>query len=458
MRRARLRSLQAQLALRLAGVFLLATALGVGALLYEGMGAADALGNEELARSAAEIAQHVAPDPGGTPRLDLPPKLAQAYQSPGRTNLFAVRGGDGRVIAASEPDLAAVAAARPSASDAGAEPRPFRLEEFGPAGQDYYGLVVREDSAAGPLTVLVARASDADALAHALLREFVLDVAWVIPLFAAATLAVGVWSIRRGLAPVRLASERAAAVTPDCGGVRLPVDALPSELAPLAAAVNGALDRLEQGFAVQRQFTANAAHELRTPLAILTAGLEALDDGPEVAKLRGDAARMNRLVEQLLRVARLDAALMDTSKALDLRATAAACVEYLAPWVIGQGRALGFDAPEAPVRVRGDADAVADVLRNLVENAVCHAPPGTEVTVAVHPDGSVGVSDRGPGVPPEDRARVFERFWRGRGERQAGAGLGLAIVAEIARAHDGTVEVGDAPGGGAIFTLKLRRV
>jgi len=451
----RLRSLQAQLALRLATVFLLATVLGVAVLLYETTSAADVLGSEELQRRAADIARYVAPGPDGTPRLELPPKLDQDYGSPARNAIFAVRAGDGRVIAASEPDLIGVLAR--SSADVGTAPHPFRLEEFGPAGQDYYGLVMQIGSAAGPLTVLVARVSDADALAYALLREFMLDVAWVIPLFAATTLAVGAWSIRRGLKPVRQVSERAASIRPDRVGVRLPTDALPSEVAPLAAAVNRALNRLEQGFAVQRQFTANAAHELRTPLAILTAGLEALDDGPEVAKLRDDAARMNRLVEQLLRVARLDAAPIDTDRVLDLRATAAACVEYLAPWAIGQGRGLGFEAPEEPVRVRGDADAVTVALRNLVENAVAHAPPGTEVALAVHTEGAVSVADCGPGVAPEDRARVFERFWRGRGERQVGAGLGLAIVAEIARAHGGTVEVGDAPSGGALFVLKLRR-
>jgi two-component system sensor histidine kinase TctE len=453
--RLRLRSLQAQLAIRLAAVILVATALGVGAIVYEGMNAADALGNEQLARRAGELAQYVAADSDGTLHLELPARLDQAYRAPGRTEIYAIRAGDGRLVAASEPELADMIA---QSSTPGTAPHPLRLEEFGATGQDYYGLVVSVASPAGPLTVLVARASDADALAQALLQEFVGEVAWVIPLFAAATLAVGVWSIRRGLGPVRLASERAASITPDRSGVRLPVEALPAELTPLAAAVNHALDRLEQAFAVQRQFTANAAHELRTPLAILTAGLEALEDSPEVSKLRDDAARINRLVAQLLRVARLDTAPLDTNTVIDLRTTAAACVEYLAPWAIERGRALGFEAPEdRPVRVHGDAGAVTDALRNLIENAVTYAPAGTEVTITVDPMGHVSVSDWGPGVAAADRAHIFERFWRGRGARHTGAGLGLAIVAEIARAHGGTVEVDQAIGGGALFTLKLRR-
>jgi signal transduction histidine kinase len=141
---------------------------------------------------------------------------------------------------------------------------------------------------------------------------------------------------------------------------------------------------------------------------------------------------------------------------MDLSATTAAAVEYLAPWAISQGVTLGFDAPGRSVMVHGDADAITDALRNLVENAVAHGPEGTEVAVAVLPDGRVTVSDDGPGVPSADRARVFERFWRGAGARRAGAGLGLAIVAEIARAHSGTVTVEDAPGGGARFVIALR--
>ncbi len=296
-----------------------------------------------------------------------------------------------------------------------------------------------------------------ESLAHAFLDEFIGDVAWTIPVFALAVCVAVVLTVRRGLASLRAASEMAARIAPASTGVRLPVDGLPLEVVPLVDAVNGALVRLERGFVVQRQFTASAAHELRTPLAVLTAGLDVLDDGPEVAKLRADAARMNRLVDQLLRVARLDALPIDVSSTVDLRATAADAVAYLAPWAIARDRSLAFEDPEASVWVRGSAEAISDALRNLVENAVAYAPPGTKATVAVASDGSLSVSDCGPGIPSQDRGRIFERFWRGAGATRVttGAGLGLAIVAEIARAHRAAVEVADVAGGGTRVTLRF---
>jgi signal transduction histidine kinase len=339
----------------------------------------------------------------------------------------------------------------------GSEPRYVRIKHFGPAGQEYCALSVRATGSIGPLSITVARALDEDALAHTVLNEFVRDIAWAIPLFAAAILIVGVWSIRRGLRPLRAVSARAATITTETTGVRLADARLPSELSPLVGAFDQALDRLERGLISQRDFTANAAHQLRTPLAILTAQLDELPGSAPIALLRSDVARMNRLVDQLLRVARLDSVPLAVGATIDLKAVAADAVRSLAPWAISRKRTIGFDAPNHPVWVHGNADAIEDALRNLIENAVGHAPPETEVTVAVSPDGAVEVADRGPGVAAEDRERIFERFWRGRAAaRGEGAGLGLAIVAQIVAAHGGTITVGDAPGGGAVFTLRLR--
>jgi signal transduction histidine kinase len=190
---------------------------------------------------------------------------------------------------------------------------------------------------------------------------------------------------------------------------------------------------------------------------MLTAGLDELQSDPAVTKLRADVARMNRLVSQLLRVARLDAIPVHLGR-VNLVEIAAGVVEYLAPWAIAQGRSLGLEKPNTAIFVHGNAEEISDAIRNLVENAVFHTPADTEVTVRVRADGSVTVEDAGPGIPAADRSQIFARFWRGKGKMAPGAGLGLSIVAEIVRLHGGSVEVGDAPEGGASFQLKFQRI
>ena len=447
-----LRSLEGGLAVRLGLLYLVATAVALGALFYQAYDAAGTLDDRDLNLRATDLARYVVADPGHGPRLELPSKLAAAY-GPGSSDLYAVRSRDGRLISASPHGFGEVVASWPTPSD---EASYFRLKAFGPEARDYYGASVSVPSAAGPLSVFVARLAEGNLLAHSLLREFIVDAAWLIPVFMIVTLVTGTYAISGGLKPVRQISEMAAAIGPGNTAVRLPEHDLPNELVPLVAAVNRALDRLAQGFAVQREFTANAAHELRTPLTIITAALDTMHGDGEVTKLKSDVARMNRIVEQLLRVARLDAVGLDVSDKVDLNAVAEEVVSAMAPLALAQERTVAFFPADPPVYVLGNAGSIEDALRNLVENAMAHTPQQSEVSVSVFSDGSVKVADHGSGIAPEDRARVFQRFWRGKGTSTGGAGLGLAIVKEVANAHHATIRIEDNPAGqGAIFTLRF---
>jgi signal transduction histidine kinase len=443
----RFQSLQFRLALRLAILFIGATALVFVILAYRAYETAGSLNDRELSLRAEDLAGSVRLDDARNPLVELPPSLTRAYS--GGAALYVIRAPGGGVIAASSPSVADRVRGWPSP---GEDPSYFRLTGL-EEGKDYYGLNISLESAAGPLWVTVAQAGEANTLVQSLLWEFGTDLTWLIPLFTLVTLAIGVIAIRGGLKPVKAVAAMAAAIGPEATSIRLPEKNLPTEIAPLVHAINHALDRLDEGFSVQRQFTANAAHELRTPLAIITGALDSMPATGELGSLKRDVARMNRLVEQLLRVARLDAISLEMSDTVSLEAVASEVVADMAPWAVAQGRAIAFAGGRRPVHIVGNSPAIGDAIRNVVENAVLYSPQGDEIEVRVVDDGTVLVADRGPGIPVDDRERIFDRFWRGKGSGVEGVGLGLSITRDIMRRHAGSVQVKENPGGGTILVL-----
>src|SRR5215510_8797372 len=198
MKTVRLGSLQAKLALRLAALYVAATVIAVAALIYQAYETADTLNDRELSLRAADLARYVTVDSTGAARLELPPELAARYQAAGNTDIFAVRRASDAVVAASPPNFGEVAAKWPVGTD---DPSYFHLKDFGSEGREYYGLTVVQSSAAGPLSISVARAANADILVQSLLREFVLDIGWLIPLLVIVTLVIGALAIQSAFRP-----------------------------------------------------------------------------------------------------------------------------------------------------------------------------------------------------------------------------------------------------------------
>ncbi len=281
----------------------------------------------------------------------------------------------------------------------------------------------------------------------------------------------GLHVAQRAMRPIagltRAAREVARTRDPD---IKLPKPSANDEVADLAHTFEDMLQELtaargetEATLARQRDFVADASHELRTPLTSILANLELLEselDGErrEMAEsaLRS-SRRMRRLVGDLLLLARADAGREAPSFPVDLSAVAAEATAEAG--ALSSDHPVSLDLP-GPVTVNGVADDLHRLAGNLVENALLHTPPGTPVTVSVRPDGDsavLEVADRGPGVPKELRARVFERFASGAGDGAGGrgSGLGLAIVKAVADAHGGGVELSEADGGGARFVVTL---
>jgi two-component system sensor histidine kinase QseC len=275
--------------------------------------------------------------------------------------------------------------------------------------------------------------------------------------FAVPALALLIWwAVGAGLAPLAGIAREVARRDPD-NLAHIDEGNAPREIAPLVAALNALFDRLRQSLEQERRFTADAAHELRTPLAAVKTqaqvALGAMDDaerGRALANVVGGADRAARLVEQLMVLARLDPqTALPPGQTVDLTALAQQGVAEIAPAAAAKGVEVGL-AAGGTAPVAGDAVLLAVLLRNLLDNAVRYTPAGGEVEVSLQrTDDSVSLAvvDTGPGIPEAERSRVFDRFHRVLGTGEEGSGLGLSIVRRIADLHRARVSLGAGTGG-----------
>ncbi len=323
-----------------------------------------------------------------------------------------------------------------------------------PVGEDRF-VVVGIDAADGEATVLVGRALDeADEATGALLRSLAIGV----PLLLALVGFVAWRLVGRALAPVAAMTTAAREITTTDVDQRLPEPETGDEIADLARTLNAMLGRLAEARDRLSAFVADAAHELRSPVSSLRQHAEVTLEHPgstDVTGLatvvQGESLRLQRLVEDLLLLARSEESAARVSVAVDLDDVVGAAADRLAPTTIDLAGVSGG-------QVQGDPVALDRLVTNLLDNAVRHARTRVAVSLREADDRTVTltVDDDGPGVAPADRRRVFERFVRldeARSRDDGGAGLGLAIVAAVADAHRGAVAVEESPLGGARFRV-----
>lgn len=265
---------------------------------------------------------------------------------------------------------------------------------------------------------------------------------------------IGWLALKRGHMPLRKLAREAERIELDSLHQRLPTEGVPAEVMPLVAAMNGALARLDESAERQRRFLANAAHELRTPVAILVERLYGPEEPQQKNLIRRDVARLDNLVEQLLSNARLDRRAEEKLGTIDLVAIAQSVVDDHALLAAKMKRNIALEHEGAERLARGDRRAAESVVANLVTNALRAEPEGGTVVVRVG-EAAIAVIDHGDGVPPHERGAIFEPFWR-KCDAEPGTGLGLAIAKEVMGKLGGRIGVGETPGGGATFELWFR--
>ncbi|PBC40206.1 two-component sensor histidine kinase [Rhodococcus sp. ACS1] len=325
--------------------------------------------------------------------------------------------------------------------------------------RDYWVAAIGTTSPNGPVTVVTGADRE---LVEGVLATVAALLAIGAPLVIGFASATTYRLIGTALRPVERIRAHVAAISTAQLDERVPVPAARDEIGDLAVTMNSMLARLEAGHLAQQRFVSDASHELRSPLATITAALELAQSRPDLIdtalvdeSLLPEARRMHALLEDLLLLARADEDSLSR-----IRVDVDIDDLILAERARLRGRsAVTVTATVHPIRVAGDPQQLTRLVRNLVDNAVRHARTRIALTCRRGGEGAViEVSDDGPGIAPTDRARIFDRFVRldtPRTRASGGSGLGLAIAAEIVAAHHGSIDILDRAGGGAHFVVTL---
>ena len=431
------RSLFGQIALAQATILLAMAAilpLVVDRLLR---GTADSIVSASLRSSATQIAASLSPDPTGKdllPSDDFDPEIAR----PGGDKTFAVIAADGRVIAQSR-----------------AHPVIPQLTDQAKRGFHHFGRydlyllpVTRQHLRA---TVLVEQdRGHPDVLIDNVVVSYTERFWWLVPAALIAALIAGALVARRVSRRIIHAATEADRIDANRLHLRIPETVVPSEVAPLLRAANRALDRLEQGFREQSEFVSDVAHELRTPLAVVSLRAESIEDRPLRDGVLAALDRATHVIDQLMELASVENS-RPQFEPLDLATLGEEAVITQAPLVYRSGRTIELvhntDACAGGLGIEGNAGLIGIVLSNLIANAMRHTPKGTAIRVETGPGLTISVIDDGPGLRAGGIDAMRPRYRRADANRTDGAGLGLAIVDKIMRLHRGTLELVPAEKG-----------
>ena len=406
----------------------------------------DSAYDKSLHAAALAISEHLRMS-GSRPVVDIPPVALEMLDTEDQDRLFysvTYRApGQGDVFMTGYDDL-------PRSTDAPAGHTVFFDASY--RGEPIRAVALYTAMPAYPPVIVVTQVAQTIAGRQALVRSILGQATaqqFILLLLGAAIVWLGV---TRGLAPLRdLSNEVAGRTATDLSPIR---HRGPKEVSPLISAIDQLMARVREAIAVQRRFVADASHQLRTPLAVLRTEAESALREEEPAAMRRGLAQLRdhsqataHLASQLLSLARAEPAAESAAgfEATDLARIARESCAALVPEAVRRGADLGFEC-EGPAPIHAEPMLIHELVANLVDNATRYAPNGT-ITVRVSPPATLIVEDDGPGIPPSERDKVFERFYRIRGTPGDGAGLGLAIVREIAGAHRGTVELDEGAGG-----------